>query len=202
MHKHRTVRDKLKGFTYLLIFPSQNIVPSQYLAVTYILFSILSKNDKLYLKSHEPWMGFTFSCWEQMIIELGGKKRIYFQSQTDHVTLRLSVLHGGKNVLANDEIYFCPPFMPYSYYMCVYRYIAVTGLCWALNKFGIKCCSLLCTLRYMEWVDNGDLLYVWYRELYPIFCDNLYGKTIWKRMDVCTCTTESLYCPAEVITTL
>ena len=28
------------------------------------------------------------------------------------------------------------------------------------------------------------------------------GKRIWKRMDVCTCTTESLCCTAEIITTL
>ena len=31
-----------------------------------------------------------------------------------------------------------------------------------------------------------------HRELYPTFCDNLYGKRIWKRMDVCICVTESL----------
>ena len=34
---------------------------------------------------------------------------------------------------------------------------------------------------------NGE-----HRELYPIFCDGLCGEKIWKRMDVCTCITESL----------
>jgi len=41
-----------------------------------------------------------------------------------------------------------------------------------------------------------------YRELYPIFCDNLYGKGICKRMDMCTCITKSLCCTEEIITTL
>ena len=31
-----------------------------------------------------------------------------------------------------------------------------------------------------------------YRELYPIFCENLCGKKIWKRMNVYICITESL----------
>ena len=45
-----------------------------------------------------------------------------------------------------------------------------------------------------------------HRELCPIFCDNLCGKQrlcgkrIWKRMDVCV--TKSLFCTAEIITTL
>ena len=33
---------------------------------------------------------------------------------------------------------------------------------------------------------------VYHRELYSIIWDNLYGKIIWKRMDVSTCITESL----------
>ena len=35
-----------------------------------------------------------------------------------------------------------------------------------------------------------------HRELYPMFCDNLYGKRFWKRMDVYTYVIESLcwYC--------
>ena len=37
-----------------------------------------------------------------------------------------------------------------------------------------------------------------HRELYPVFCGHLCGKRIRKRMDVCT---ESLCCPAEMITT-
>ena len=35
-------------------------------------------------------------------------------------------------------------------------------------------------------------------ELYPIFCDNQCGKRIWKRMDMCTCITESFCCAAEI----
>ena len=31
-----------------------------------------------------------------------------------------------------------------------------------------------------------------HRDLYSILCDNLYGKRIWKRMDMCLCTTDSL----------
>ena len=42
----------------------------------------------------------------------------------------------------------------------------------------------------------------WHRELYPIFCDNLYGKRIWKGMDVYICIIRSLYYTAEIVTTL
>ena len=35
--------------------------------------------------------------------------------------------------------------------------------------------------------------------LYKIVFDGLYGKRIWKRMDVCTCITESLCCTTEII---
>ena len=41
-----------------------------------------------------------------------------------------------------------------------------------------------------------------HRELYSIFYDNLYGKRIRKRMDMCTYITESLCRTAEIITTL
>ena len=30
-----------------------------------------------------------------------------------------------------------------------------------------------------------------------IFCDNLYEKRIWKRMNICICITESLCCTSE-----
>ena len=43
---------------------------------------------------------------------------------------------------------------------------------------------------------------IWHRELYAIFCDNLYEKRIRKKMDMCTGITESLYCTAEIIVTL
>ena len=38
-----------------------------------------------------------------------------------------------------------------------------------------------------------------YKELYPIFYDNLYGNRILKRIDVFICITESLCCTAEII---
>ena len=41
-----------------------------------------------------------------------------------------------------------------------------------------------------------------HRELCTIYCDNLYGKRIWKRIDLCICITEWLCCMAEIITTL
>ena len=59
------------------------------------------------------------------------------------------------------------------------------GMDWG---FGIG----ICTLRYVEWLANRDLLYK-HRELYPMFYDNLHRKRIWKRTDVYTCTTESLF---------
>ena len=33
-----------------------------------------------------------------------------------------------------------------------------------------------------------------HRELYPVFCDDLCGKRIWERMEVCTCITEKHCC--------
>lgn len=35
-------------------------------------------------------------------------------SLTEQVIPKISVLLGGKDMLADDEIYFCPPFKPYS----------------------------------------------------------------------------------------
>ena len=66
--------------------------------------------------------------------------------------------------------------------------------------FGIGTCTLLCMGRMV----NRDLLCGTgnYRELYPVFCDNLYGKRTWKRMVMCMCLTESLCCTAEIIATL
>ena len=37
---------------------------------------------------------------------------------------------------------------------------------------------------------------------YVEVCDNLHGKRLWKRMDVCTCTIDPLCCPAEMINTV
>ena len=40
-------------------------------------------------------------------------------------------------------------------------------------------------------------------ELCSVFCNNLNGKGIWKRIDTCVCITESsLCCPPETVTTL
>ena len=73
------------------------------------------------------------------------------------------------------------------------------GQMWGIGMdwgFGIS----ICTLRYMEWLAHGDLLYS--RELSLVYCDSLCGKRIWKRMVVCTCITKSLCCTAEMITAL
>ena len=36
-----------------------------------------------------------------------------------------------------------------------------------------------------------------HRELCSILCNNLNGKRIWKRIDICICTTESFCCICE-----
>ena len=41
-----------------------------------------------------------------------------------------------------------------------------------------------------------------HRDLYSTFCDNLYVKRTWKRMDMYICVNESLCRTAEIITTL
>ena len=43
---------------------------------------------------------------------------------------------------------------------------------------------------------------VQHRELYPVFSDNLRGKRIYKRMDMCICMAESFRCTADIITIL
>ena len=43
---------------------------------------------------------------------------------------------------------------------------------------------------------------VQHREFYPISCDSLRAKSIWKKTDVYTCITESLCCTADIVTTL
>ena len=44
-------------------------------------------------------------------------------------------------------------------------------------------------------MDNQQGPTVEHRELCSIFCNNLNGKSIWKRIDTCICITESLCCP-------
>ena len=41
-----------------------------------------------------------------------------------------------------------------------------------------------------------------HRELCSVFCNNLNGKRIWKRIDTCICITESLCCTPETNITL
>ena len=66
-----------------------------------------------------------------------------------------------------------------------------------------------------EWTEGLVLAYAHYgiwngqwgsavlhRDLYPIFCDDLYWKRIFKRMDVHICITESPCYTAEIIKTL
>ena len=43
---------------------------------------------------------------------------------------------------------------------------------------------------------------VQHRGFSSIFCDNLQGKKIWERMNMCTCITESLCCTVEINTLL
>ena len=51
-------------------------------------------------------------------------------------------------------------------------------------------------------IDNQQGPPVQHRELCSVFCNNLNGKRIWKRIDTCTCITESLCCTPETNTTL
>ena len=51
-------------------------------------------------------------------------------------------------------------------------------------------------------MDNQQGPTVEHRELCSVFCSNLNGKRIWKRMDICIRITESLCCTPETITTL
>lgn len=37
-----------------------------------------------------------------------------------------------------------------------------------------------------------------HRGFYAIFCDNVYGDRIWKRIEVCLCIPESLWCTADI----
>ena len=50
-------------------------------------------------------------------------------------------------------------------------------------------------------INNQPGSTVQHRELCSIFCNNLNGKRIWKRMNICVCTTESICCTPETNTT-
>ena len=62
------------------------------------------------------------------------------------------------------------------------------------SKFGVGICTLI------HGMDGQWGPAVEHRELYSIFCDNLYRKRTWKRMDTCICIFESLCCTAEIKT--
>ena len=47
-------------------------------------------------------------------------------------------------------------------------------------------------------INKLDNLTIWHRKLYSIFGSNLYGKSIWERMNICV--TESLCCAPEINT--
>ena len=51
-------------------------------------------------------------------------------------------------------------------------------------------------------MDKQQWPTVQHREPYSIFCNNLYEKKIWKRLDICVCITESVCCTSETNTAL
>ena len=66
-----------------------------------------------------------------------------------------------------------------------------------INKeFGIT----VYTLLYIKQTVNKYLLYS--RGNSTVFCSNLCGKGVLKRMDICICIDESLCCTPETNTTL
>ena len=52
------------------------------------------------------------------------------------------------------------------------------------------------TLLYLKQITNKDLLYS-SREFCSVFCNNLNGEAILKRIDTCTYLTKSLFCTPE-----
>ena len=60
-----------------------------------------------------------------------------------------------------------------------------------VREFGID----MYTLLYLKRITNK------HRERCSVLCNNLNGKRIWKRINTCICTTESLCCTPETITT-
>ena len=51
-------------------------------------------------------------------------------------------------------------------------------------------------------IDNQQGSTVQHTEFYSVFCDNLNGKRIRKRIGTCICITKSLCCTPETNTTL
>ena len=47
-------------------------------------------------------------------------------------------------------------------------------------------------------IDNQQGPAIWHGGLCSTLCNNLYGKKVWERIDICTCITESLYCTPEI----
>ena len=48
------------------------------------------------------------------------------------------------------------------------------------------------TLLHSKWITNKDLLYSTWNSLYSVLCASLDERTVWRRMDACTCMAESL----------
>ena len=58
----------------------------------------------------------------------------------------------------------------------------------------------ICTLLYIDWINNGDLLYSTGKSTgYSVI---IYTTKNLKKKDMYICITESLCCTAEIITTL
>ena len=64
---------------------------------------------------------------------------------------------------------------------------------------GIKPATSWFLIRFISPAPRGELQH---RAIYPEFCDYLWGKRIWERMDMCMCVAGSLCCTAAIITTL
>ena len=61
-----------------------------------------------------------------------------------------------------------------------------TMLCYAKS---LQSCPTLCDPMHTTIckVDNQQWATVWHRELYSILCNHLWGKGIWKTIDICMC---------------
>ena len=95
---------------------------------------------------------------------------------------------------------------------CVFLYgwvktVFVQGLPHLVNVIANSTCTHHCTSKIkiivtIYIIDKQEGPTVQHRELYSIFYNNLDGKRIWKRMDICMCITESLCCTPETNTRL
>ena len=61
----------------------------------------------------------------------------------------------------------------------------------------------ICTLHVCTAIfkmDNQQRPTVEHGELCSMLCGSLDGRRVWKRMDICICMAEFLFCPQETIT--